>query len=99
MNTDTIITLVRDLTDTDSDTFSDSAIMRHVNVSYGHRILNIIRLQVDKNASVESATTDLIAAAGLNDGDVGKNGEYPCPTELIRPVRLEASLEGKLIAQ
>jgi hypothetical protein len=31
---------------------------------------------------------------GLSIGDVGYNGEYPFPTDLLKPVRLEVSYDG-----
>lgn len=67
---------------------------KRLNTAYGHRILDILRVRVDKNASMQSAETDLISTAGLVAGDNGYNGEYAFPTDLLSPVRVEVSFDG-----
>lgn len=65
-----------------------------LNTAYGHRILDILRVRVDKNATIQEATTDLISTVGLVSGDSGYNGEYAFPSDLLKPTRVEVSYDG-----
>lgn len=65
-----------------------------LNTSYGHRILDILRVRVDRNASIQEATTDLMSTVGIVAGDNGFNGEYAFPSDLLKPVRFEISYDG-----
>lgn len=67
---------------------------KRLNTSYGHRVLDILRVRVDKNATINEATTDLISTVGLVEGDNGFNGEYAFPSDLLKPVRFEVSYDG-----
>ena len=81
----------------DSTTFLDGTTVtqyKRLNMLYGHRILDILRVRVDKNASIENATTTLVSTNGLAEGSVGYNGEYPFPADLLRPTRFEVSYDG-----
>jgi len=92
-----ILSLAYRLVNKDSATFLDANstnIYADLNRIYGHRILDILRVRVDKNASITNATTTLISTAGLVAGDNGFNGEYAFPTTLLRPVRFEVSYDG-----
>lgn len=85
------------LTGRDSSTFLDgnlTNIYKDLNTCYGHRILDILRVRVDKNASITNATTNLISTVGLVEGDNGFNGEYKFPANLLRPTRFEVSYDG-----
>lgn len=84
-----IAAYARILTNTNSTTLSDADILTMLNVKYGHRILDILKIQVDKNANITESYTDLISTTGLVAGDVGYNGEYPFPTDFLRPTRVE----------
>lgn len=93
-----ILTLAYTLTNKSATTFLDANetnIYKHLNVMYGHRILDILRVRVDKNATIEEATTDLISTVGLSEGDNGYNGEYAFPSDLLKPSRFEISYDGK----
>ena len=79
----------RILTNTNSTTLSDSDILTILNIKYGHRILDILKIQTDKNANLTESYTNLVSLTGLVAGDIGYNGEYPFPTGLLRPVRAE----------
>lgn len=92
-----IISLAYRLVNKDSTTFLDgnsTNILADLNRCYGHRILDILRVRVDKNASMTSATTDLISTVGLVASNNGYNGEYAFPTTLLKPVRFEVSYDG-----
>lgn len=93
-----ILTLAYTLTNKSATTFLDADstnIYKHLNIAYGHRILDILRVRVDKNATIEEATTDLISTVGLSEGDNGYNGEYAFPADLLKPSRFEVSYDGK----
>lgn len=94
MNVESIQSLARDLTNTDSTSLTDAKLLTWLNISYGHRILDILKLSVDKNATINEAKTDLISTVGLSEGDNGYNGEYAFPSDLLRPVRVEISYDG-----
>ena len=73
---------------------STATFYKRLNTLYGHRILDILRVRVDKNATIEEATTDLISTVGLVAGDNGYNGEYAFPADLLKPTRFEVSYDG-----
>ena len=92
-----ILNLAYTLTNTNSGTFLDANstnIYQHLNTLYGHRVLDILRVRVDKNATIQEATTDLISTVGLSEGDNGFNGEYSFPSNLLKPSRFEISYDG-----
>lgn len=92
-----IINLAYLLSNTNSATFLDANetnIYEHLNTLYGHRILDILRVRVDKNASIQNSTTSFLSSTGLVKGDNGFNGEYTFPDDILRPVRVEVSYDG-----
>lgn len=92
-----IANLAYTISNTNSSTFLDgnsTNLYVHLNTLYGHRILDILRVRVDRNATINEATTDLISTVGLVVGDNGYNGEYAFPTDLLKPVRFEVSYDG-----
>jgi len=97
MNVASIESKAYRLTNTNSTTFLDGVaanILEELNTQYGGRVLDILKVQVDRNASQEEATTDLISTSGLVAGDLGFNGEYPFPLDLLKPIRIEVSYDG-----
>jgi len=85
------------LTNTNSTTFLDgnaTNVLADLNTLYGQRILDILRIQTDRNASQTEVKTDLVSVTGLSAGDNGYNGEYAFPTDLLKPVRVEVSYDG-----
>ena len=97
MNVESIQNKAYRLTNTNSSTFLDgnsTNILEELNIQYGHRILDILRTRVDINASITQAKTDLISVTGLSEGDIGYEGEYPFPNDLLRPTRLEIKFDG-----
>ena len=92
-----ILSLAYRLVNKDSSTFLDgnaTNILADLNRAYGHRVLDILRVRVDKNASITNVNTTLISTVGLVNGDNGFNGEYAFPTDLLNPVRFEVSYDG-----
>jgi hypothetical protein len=86
------------LTNKNATTFLDgniTNIYKDLNTAYGHRILDILRVRVDKNANIKNCTTDLISTEGLIAGNNGYNGEYAFPSDLLRPTRVEISYDGE----
>lgn len=94
MTTATLYTLTRDILNTDSTVLPDSKLLEWINIAYGHRILDILRFQVDRNASLQSSKTDFVSTTGLIEGNNGYNGEYSFPSELLRPIRVEVTYDG-----
>jgi len=85
------------LTNTNSTTFlggSSVEIYKRLNEAYGHRIMDILRVRVDRNATIQNATATLKSTVGLVEGNNGFNGEYSFPTDLLRPTRFEISYDG-----
>jgi hypothetical protein len=85
------------ITNKQESTFLDGStttFYEQLNVLYGHRVLDILRVRVDKNATIREATTNLISTVGLVEGDNGFNGEYSFPTDLLKPCRFEISYDG-----
>jgi hypothetical protein len=92
-----ILDLAYDLTNRKEATFLDgttATAYKRLNMLYGERVLDILRARVDKNASMEEATTTLKSTVGLSEGDNGYNGEYAFPTDLLKPNRVEVSYDG-----
>lgn len=73
---------------------STTTFYKRLNTLYGHRILDILRFRVDRNATINEATTDLISTVGLSEGNNGYNGEYAFPADLLKPSRFEVSYDG-----
>lgn len=94
MTTATLYTLARDILNTNSTVLPDSKLLEWLNIAYGHRILDVLRYQVDRNASIEMSKTDLVSTTGLTEGQNGYDGEYAFPTDLLRPTRMEVSFDG-----
>lgn len=92
-----IVELAQGLVSKDLANFLDgnlTNIYKHLNRLYGHRVLDILRVRVDKNASIKRYITTHFSTVGLVVGNIGFNGEYPFPADLLRPVRIEISYDG-----
>ncbi len=94
MTTATIYTLTRDILGTNSSVLPDSKLLEWLNIALGHRTLDILKYEVDRNASMEMAKTDLVDTTSLTEGENGYDGEYAFPTDLLRPIRMEISFDG-----
>lgn len=85
------------LTNRNSATFLDANstnIYADLNTCYGQRILDILRVRVDKNATINNVYIDLLSTVGIAEGSNGYNGEYAFPTDLLKPTRFEVSYDG-----
>lgn len=92
-----ILTTAYTLTNTNAATFLDansSNIYAHLNRLYGHRIIDILRVRVDANATIQKSYTTHLNVTTLSEGDNGYNGEYAFPADLLRPTRIEVSYDG-----
>lgn len=89
MNLSEIRDEIRFITRTNSSTFSDTNIDTGVNLHIAEIIQLILKVNTDKNTAGSIVKTNLVSVTGLSEGDVGFNGEYPFPTDLIRPVRIQ----------
>ena len=85
-------TLTHDITNTTNATLPDTSILRWVNIAYGHRIIDILNLDDSYNANDKQVKVDF--TAGTTEGSLGYNGEYPFPSDQIRPTRVEVSYDG-----
>lgn len=94
MTTATLYELTRDILNTNDTVLTDAKLLSWLNIAYGHRILDILRYQVDRNASMEISKTDFVSTNGLVEGDNGYDGEYAFPAGLLRPTRMEVSYDG-----
>lgn len=77
-----------------STKFSDAYLLKGVNLDDAELVMMALNSAPDHNFKIGEAWTDLISSSGLVDGDVGYNGEYPFPAELIKPLRFEISFDG-----
>lgn len=80
---------VRFITRTDTTSFGNTDINREANIAYRKLMMEILLVQGYRNVSGKHVTTDLISTSGLVAGNIGYGGEYPFPTDLIRPHRIE----------
>jgi hypothetical protein len=93
----TIIEKAYRLTNKNEDTFMDGSatnVLAELNICYGHRVMDIDKVQTDINSFIHEEKTDLLSTVGMNEGDIGWNGEYPFDTEMMKPVRVEVSFDG-----
>jgi len=79
----------RFITRTDSVTFSDANILREANIAIKKIILEILKVEGYKNIAGKHVATTLLSTDGLVSGDLGFDGEYPFPTDMLRPTRFE----------
>ncbi len=94
MTTATIYSLTRDILNVDATVLPDSKLLEWLNIAYGHRILDVLRYQTDRNASMQMTKMDFVSTDGLIESQNGYNGEYAFPAYLMRPVRIEVTYDG-----
>ena len=82
------------ITKTDSTTYPDTNLNRNINIALGELIQDIVRVQTTRNSTANNIKFNLISTNGLAEGSVGYNGEYPFPSDFIRPIRVEVSFDG-----
>jgi hypothetical protein len=89
MDLSTIRDETRWITKTDTSTFSNTNLNRECNIIYKKIILEILKVQGYRNSAGKHVTTSLLSTSGLVAGNAGFNGEYPFPTDMMRPIRFE----------
>lgn len=73
---------------------SNTYLLTGLNIHDGELVSMALNSSPDHNFKVGESYTDLISTSGLVDGNVGFNGEYPFPSDLIKPLRFELSFDG-----
>jgi len=89
MDLSTIRDEVRFITRTDTTTFTSAQINTEANIVYQKIILEILKVQGYRNTAGKHVSTSLLSTSGLVSGNLGFNGEYPFPTDMVRPIRFE----------
>lgn len=85
---------IRDECNTNDVKVPDSYLLTGVNLDYGEIVMDIFRVKTDFNFQAEESYTDFLDSSALVAGDTGYNGEYPFPTDLLKPIRVEISYDG-----
>lgn len=78
---------------------SNAYLLKGLNLDDGELVILALNASPDHNFKVGEAYTDLISTSGLVAEDVGFNGEYPFPSDLIKPTRFEISYDGTTFTQ
>lgn len=68
--------------------------MAYANEDQKRLILKVLRAEVDKNASIKQSYYNFISYSGLSAGDIGYMGEYPFPTDLLKPTQIAVTYDG-----
>ena len=95
MNVGALKSEIRFITKTDTSSFSDADILTGLNLHQGEIVQDILRVQTERNSQGNEVRYNLISTNGLTEGNLGYNGEYPFPADLLRPIRVEVSFDGK----
>ena len=94
MDVTALISEIRFITKTDTDSFSDAMILSGLNLHESEIIMDILRVQTERNTTGNIVKYDLISTNGLAEGAIGYNGEFPFPVDMLRPIRVEASYDA-----
>ena len=94
MDVQQIIDETRFITKTDTSSYSDTDIISGMNLYNGEILQDILRVQTTRNSFLKNVAYDNVSQSGLTTGQIGFNGEYPMPTDCLRPVRVELSYDG-----
>ena len=94
MNVTALYNEIRYVGKTDTVSFPDADILVGLNLHVSEVIQDILRVQTERNTTGTQVRYDLISTVGLSEGSIGYNGEYPFPTDLLRPIRVEVSSDG-----
>ena len=81
-------------THSDTNTYSASDILAGMNMYNGQIIQKILKVQTTRNQNITNEYYNFVSTNGLAQGQVGFNGEYPFPPDLLRPLRVEVSYDG-----
>lgn len=94
MTNSEIISEIRNELNTNSTRVTNQYLVDGINLDDGELVMMALNAAPDHNFKQAEAWTDLLATSGLSDGDLGYNGEYPFPTDLIKPLRAEISYDA-----
>ncbi len=86
-------TEIRDITNTDSTSFTDTDLDRKLNIEYKDIISDIMQATGNTNDFIAQAYIDLKNASVLSAEDIGYNGEYPLPEDCLAPLRVEVKYD------
>lgn len=89
MNLTELRAKTRWITRSDSNSFDDPDLDRELNSAYRQTAILILQAQGYRNQFGKHSYTDLIDNTGLSIGDVGYQGQYPFPSNLLKPNRVE----------
>ena len=96
MNVQQLTDEIHWITKTDENTYSSADILTGLNIHNGELVHDVLRVEATRNSFLKNSRYDLLSTAGLVEGQVGYNGEYPIPTDFLRPIRVEVSYDGIL---
>jgi len=85
---------IRNELNANSTKVSNAYLLSGLNIDDGELVMMALDASPDHNFKVGEAYTDLKSTSGLVSGDIGFNGEYPFPSDLIKPLRFEISYDG-----
>ena len=84
----------RFITRTDSSTYADADILTGMNIYNGEILQKILKVEGVRNSFIKNSTTTLLSYQNLTQGQPGYLGEFPMPTDCLRPIRVEVSYDG-----
>ncbi len=84
---------IRDITNTDENSFTDTDLDRKLNLEYKTVIGDIMASAGNVNNFVCQAYLDLENASLKVEEEVGYNGEYPFPEDCLAPLRIEVKYD------
>lgn len=94
MNNTTIFSEIRNELNSNSTRVTDTYLLAGLNLDDAELVMLALNSAPDHNFKQAEAWTDLVSITGLVDGNIGFNGEYPFPTDLIKPIRAEICYNG-----
>jgi hypothetical protein len=94
MNKGQILTKARRYCKAGTGSYSDADMLIDLNLIQGEILMMILASHGYSNINLTEAYADLVDGDDLSPGDVGYNGEYPFPTDLLRPVRAEIQYDS-----
>jgi hypothetical protein len=84
---------VRDITNTDTESFNDVSLDRKLNIEYKSVVSDIMQANGNTNDFVDQAYIDIENAKTKTEGELGYNGEYPLPMDCLVPLRVEVKFK------
>ena len=94
MTAQQIIDEIREELNTNPTKVTDAYLLKGLNLDYGETVMKILANRTDVNFNAKEVQADFYNTEGLVAGDVGFNGEYPFPCDLLKPQRIEISFDN-----